>query len=409
MERRSFLKTTMGVGFAGLLNVNPAFPSQTENLIEGNDPKLIDLKKLIPGPVMIDQIELLKNGGDYFVRVTSKDGDIGIVKGNEKILETATLIKKLVNPAFKKKDARDIEKLVEDMFYNASAYKYSGVPLWNGVGHVELAILDLLGKIAKKPVYDLFGGAIRTEIPVYMSSTRRDTTAEKEIEWVSKRVYETGAKAAKMKIGGRMSRNADAYKGRTETLVKLARKTFGEDFVLYMDSNGSYDVPKAIEIGKFLQDYKISLYEEPVVWSDFEGTKAVADALEIPVAGGEQDSSIHTFQWYIKHKGLDIVQPDMFYNGGIIRGLQVAAFANQYGMKIVPHSPKNDPTGGANLQFAAIVPNLGPYQEFQAMPEKPDSWYSPYLEVKNGVLKLPTAPGLGFQYDMAFINGSEKL
>ncbi len=341
MERRSFLKTTTGVGIAGLLNVKPAFSSQSESLIEGKDPKLVDLKKLIPGPVMIDQIDLLKNGGDYFVRVTSKDGDIGIVKGNDKIAETATLIKKLVNPAFKKKDARDIETLIEDMFYNASAYKFTGIPLWNGVGHVELAILDLLGQITKKPVYDLFGGAIRTEIPVYMSSTRRDTTAEKEIEWVSKRVYETGAKAAKMKIGGRMSRNADA--------------------------------------------------------------------LEIPVAGGEQDCSLHTFQWYIKHHGLDLVQPDMFYNGGIIRGLQVAAFANQYGMKIVPHSPKNDATGGANLQFAAIIPNLGPYQEFQAMPEKPDSWYSPYLEVKNGVLKLPTNPGLGFQYDMRFINGSEKL
>jgi L-alanine-DL-glutamate epimerase-like enolase superfamily enzyme len=409
MERRSFLRTTMGVGIAGLLNVKPAFSSQSESLFEGNNPKLVDLKKLIPGPVIIEQIDLLKNGGDYFVRVTSKDGNIGIVKGNDKILETATLIKKLVTPAFKKSDARDIEKLVEDMFYNASAYKYSGVPLWNGVGHVELAILDLLGQIAQKPVYDLFGGAIRTEIPVYMSSTRRDTTAEKEIEWVSKRVYETGAKAAKMKIGGRMSRNADAYPGRTERLVKLARKTFGDDFILYMDSNGSYDVPKAIEVGKFLQEYGISFYEEPVVWSDFEGTKEVADALDIPVAGGEQDSSLYTFQWYIKHKGLDIVQPDMFYNGGIIRALKVAAFANQHGMKIVPHSPKNDPAGGANLQFAAIVPNLGPYQEFQAMPENPDSWYTPYLEVKKGVLKLPTAPGLGFQYDMAFINSSEKL
>lgn len=409
MERRTFLKTSAGVGLAGLFAIEPVFAASTSFALQGNNPQLVDLKKLIPGPVIIDQIDLLKKDGEYFVKVTSKDGDTGIVKGNEKINETAAMIKKLVNPAFKKKDARDIETLIEDMFYNPSAYKFTGLPLWNGVGHVELAILDLLGQISRKPVYELFGGAIRTEIPVYMSSTRRDTTAEKEIEWVSKRVYETGAKAAKMKIGGRMSRNADAYPGRTETLLKLARKTFGNDFVLYMDSNGSYDVPKAIEVGKMLQDYKIAFYEEPVVWSDFEGTKAVADALDMPVAGGEQDCSIHTFQWYIKHKGLDIVQPDMFYNGGILRALKVAAFANQHGMKIVPHSPKNDPAGGANLQFAAIVPNLGPYQEFQAMPLKSETWYSPYLEVKNGVLKLPTGPGLGFQYDAAFINSADKL
>lgn len=409
MERRSFLKTTAGAGLASVLSIDTVFSASAGLMVQGNNPMLTDLKKLIPAPVIIDRIDLLKNNGGYFVRVTSKDGNIGIVKGNDKINETAAMIKKLVVPFFKNKDARNIETLVEDMFYDASAYKFTGLPLWNGVGHVEMAILDLLGQIAKKPVYELFGGALRTEIPVYMSSTRRDTTAEAEIEWVSKRVFETGAKAVKMKVGGRMSRNADAYPGRSETLVKLARKTFGDDFVIYMDSNGSYDVPKAIEVGKFLQDYKIAFYEEPVVWSDFEGTKEVADALDMPVAGGEQDCSIHTFQWYIKHKGLDLVQPDMFYNGGILRALKVAAFANQHGMKVVPHSPKNDATGGANLQFAAIVPNLGPYQEFQAMPQKPESWYSPFLEVKNGVLKLPANPGLGFQYDMDFINKSVIL
>ncbi len=409
MERRAFLRTSAGAGLAGLLAGETHFLSTSGFQSPANNPRLTDLNKLISGPVIIDQIDLLEKEGEYFVRVRSKDGDIGIVKGNEKIKITSDLIKKLIIPVFLRKDARNIELLVEDMFYNSSAYKFTGLPLWNGVGHVELAIFDLLGQVAKKPVYELFGGAVRTEIPVYMSSTRRDTTAETEIEWVSKRVYETGAKAAKMKIGGRMSRNADAYPGRTENLVKLARRTFGDDFILYMDSNGSYDVPKAIEVGRFLQEYKIAFYEEPVVWSDFEGTKAVADALDIPVAGGEQDCSIHTFEWYIKHQGLDIVQPDMFYNGGLLRALKVAAFANQHGVEIVPHSPKNDATGAANLQFAAIVPNLGPYQEFQAMPASPQKWYTPNMEVKNGMLKLPAGPGLGFQYDPAFINSAVKL
>ena len=110
----------------------------------------------------------------------------------------------------------------------------------------------MFGKTVNKPIGELLGGVLRKEIPVYLSGSGRETSAEEELAVYTKGVETTGAKAVKFKIGGRMSRNADAYPGRTEKLVTSARKALGDKFVLYADANGSYDIKKGIEVGKML-------------------------------------------------------------------------------------------------------------------------------------------------------------
>ena len=115
------------------------------------------------------------------------------------------------------------------------------------------------------------------------------------MEGIIKNVQETGALALKFKIGGRMS-NQETPNGRTKELIPMVRKAFRDEMVIYADSNGSYDVNKAIEIGKILEEYAIDFYEEPVPFDWYEETKQVADALSIPIAGGEQEPSMHQFQ-----------------------------------------------------------------------------------------------------------------
>src|SRR2546425_870678 len=100
--------------------------------------------------------------------------------------------------------------------------------------------LFALHQVANTPVriasIELLRGILRPEIPVYLSSMRRDTTPEQEVAWLSQRLEETGAKAVKLKIGGRMSKNADAAPQRTERLVALARKTFGDGIAIHVDA-----------------------------------------------------------------------------------------------------------------------------------------------------------------------------
>ena len=408
MDRRRFIQASFASSALSAYVLSN--PLRAAGLFDQlNDPVLPDLTKKITSPVIIQSVELVKVDKNYFVITTSKDGVKGIVETNGRQTNLLTLFKKQVAPFFVGKDARELEKMIEDIYLFRRNYKYAGMPLWNSIAHAELSILDLLGRTVGLPVNELIGTVLHKEIPVYMSSTERGTTAEEEVEWVGERIRATGSKAAKLKIGGRMSKNEDVYPGRSEQLIKLSRKTWGDDFVLYFDANGSYDVPKAIEMGKLLQDHGVVLYEEPVPWEDFYGTKLVNDGLDLMVAGGEQDSSMPKWEWMINNKAFDLVQPDIFYNGGMTRTLQVARLAQKAGIQVTLHSPKNDSLASYMLHFASITKNIGPYQEFRAELPKEESHFTPKLRVVNGKVTVPDGAGFGIQFDPDYLKKGKVI
>lgn len=306
------------------------------------------------------------------------------------------------------KDARDLESLVDGIYIKN--YKMAGQAFWCPVAFVEQSLFDLLGKVARKPVGELPGGVVRHEIPVYLSGSDRNTTAEEEVDIYVRGVEQTRAKAVKFKIGGRMSRNADAYPGRTKQLLTLARKKLGDKIIIYADANGSYDAANGIRIGKMLEDLKFGFFEEPCPWEELSETKRVADALSIPVAGGEVESSLWKFQWMIDNRVLGIVQPDLSYNGGFIRAARVARMARLRQRTIVPHNTQTDAAAAHILHFASAIPNIGPYMEFPwRAPHKSASWYSPNFVVQDGKVKVPTGPGLGVDCDPDFLKKAVKV
>jgi L-alanine-DL-glutamate epimerase-like enolase superfamily enzyme len=360
---------------------------------------MLNLHETLSSPVQIASIEALRCRGRQLVRVRSTDGAEGIVTAHGRIEYLWPILQQLVIPYFTGKDARDLEMLVDGIYTYKSAYKLAGIALWSPVAYVELAIWDMLGKLAGKPVCELLGPVLRRNIPIYLSSSRRDTTPEEEVAWLQARLEETDADAVKLKIGGRMS--ADAMPGRTARLVPLARKTFGDDVTIYVDANSSYDAAHAIEIGALLADYGVAFFEEPCPWQDYWQTKQVANALEMPIAGGEQDSSLPLFEWMIRERVVDVVQTDVMYNGGLIRLMRVAALAEAAGMPIMPHSPKAGAEAAPVLHFAAVTPNLGPHQEYHGAPVTPEPWYTPDFAIRDGAVAVPTGPGLGVEYDPA--------
>jgi L-alanine-DL-glutamate epimerase-like enolase superfamily enzyme len=369
---------------------------------------MVDLHGVFSTPVLIDAIDVLRWRGRDFVRVRSRDGADGIASTNGRPY-LWPILKTLIAPYFVGRDARDLAALVDGVYVYRSNYKLAGLALWNCVAHVEFAVLDMLGKIAGQPVCALLGDVLRREIPIYMSSMRRDTTPEEEVSSLEGRLAETGARAVKVKIGGRMSDNADAAPGRTERLVSLARARLGDDVTIYVDANGSYDAETAIEVGRMLEAHGVALYEEPCPWEAYRWTQRTAAALDVTVAGGEQDSSLRRFQWMIDEHVVDHVQPDVAYVGGLLRALRVAEIAGRAGMLVTPHCSKADPNSAYMLHFAAVAPNLGPFQEYNARPVTARWWNAPSFLVRDGVLPVPTEPGLGVQYDPALWREAEVV
>lgn len=362
-------------------------------------------KGLFKEPVIIQSLELLRYGDNFICRVRTKDGAEGIsVSNNMQMIALYPIFNRRLKPFFIGKDARDLETLLEEVYVYQSNYKLQSLALWVPLATIEFAILDLLGRLAAMPMSHLIGEKHRDKIAVYQANNYRGKTAEESIENIIRDVSETNAKALKFKIGGRMSKNMDDPPGRTEALIPLVRKTFGDSMVIYADSNGSYDVKEALRIGRILEEYKIDFYEEPVPFDWYEETKMVADQLNIPIAGGEQEPSMHQFEWLIKEDGLDIVQPDIFYFGGMIRSLRVALLAHAKNKWCVPHISGSGLGYLYMMHFVSILPNAGPFHEFKGFNKSiPFECSTSDLESKNGEIRVPAGPGLGIEIDPDFI------
>lgn len=174
--------------------------------------------------------------------------------------------------------------------------------------------------------------------------------------------------------------------------------------IVSQENFGSYTAAEAIRIGKIMEEYKIDFYEEPVPFDWYEETKEVADKLNIPIAGGEQEPSIHTFRWLIANDALQIVQPDVFYFGGMIRSMKVALMANAFGKVCTPHISGSGLGYIYMMHFVSAIPNAGPYHEFKGFNNKiPYECRTSSLISDNGVITVPSGPGLGLEIDPGYI------
>lgn len=368
---------------------------------------LFDLPKHSKSPVLVDKLDLFKSGSKYFLRATSKDGVTGVALVKQ-VDEYLSMLTRLAMPFFKGKDARELETLIDA--YYIKNYKFAGQALWAPAAYVEQAMFDMFGKTVNKPAGALLGGVRRKEIPVYLSGSGRETTAEQEVEVYAKSLELSGAKAMKFKIAGRMARNADQYPNRTETMLKLARKTYGDSIVIYVDANGGYNAAKAISMGPFFKELNIAYFEEPCPWEEISETKRVADSLDMPIAFGECDSSFWKFDHMIRTRALDIVQPDLNYNGGFIRSARVARMAARAGLPITPHNTQTGASACNIVQFASAIPNIGPYMELPFRGKyTEESWVSHSFKITNGVVQVPEGPGLGVTIDPAYLAKSQLI
>lgn len=364
--------------------------------------------EFLPDPVVIASVELLRNGHVFLLRTRSQDGlEVVTVPNPDRMRLVHPIFLDNVRPVFLKQDARQLERLLWDVYRHNSNYKLQGLALWVSVAAMEMAVLELLAQTARRPLADLFGGTLRRDIPVYYASGNRGNTPAAEIDHLQKLVAGSGVRALKFRLGGRMSRNADSLPGRSEALIPLVRQTFGDGMTLYADANSSYDAREGTRIGRIMEQHGHGFYEEPCEFDDLWGTKEVADALTMPVAGGEQEFSLHRWKWMIANRAVDIVQPDLHYGGGFLRATQVARMAAAAGMTVVPHMSG----GGLGyldvVQFASFTPNIGPFMEFKGNATLPVSCDTSSLKCENGQVRCPAGTGFGVTIDPQFVREAQ--
>lgn len=294
-------------------------------------------------------------------------------------------------------DPFDVERIVERMF--VGTYKIAGQSLAMAASGIEIACRDLVGRALGVPVYKLIGGAYRKSIPMYASSMRRDISPADEAARLKRLVDEKGFRAVKVRVGSTYGFDRDAAPGRSVEVVRAVREALGDDMAIMVDGNSCFTAPRAIELGRRLEEFDIFHFEEPCPYTNLDATAKVAAALDVPIAGGEQDWDLVRFREMLERGAVDIVQPDLIKAGGFTVCGKVAALAEAFGAVCTPH--QTQPLGTiANLHLAAASPSVRCFQEYNIEPHPVgQKIFRNPVPVEDGCMRVPEGPGLGVEID----------
>jgi L-alanine-DL-glutamate epimerase-like enolase superfamily enzyme len=411
--RRDVFRSALAAGVAASLPSMAAAAPIANSSLKSRYAKLdaaasqpVFKRELFAEPAIIETVELLHYKKSWLCRVRIKGGAEGISVSNSQQMEVLyPIFAKRIAPYFIGKDARDLEALMEEVTVYESNYKATGIAIFVPMATLEFAILDMFGKMVNKPIGLLISDKIyNPKINVYQANGERYISAEETIDHLQRDVAISKAKAIKFKLGGRMS-HPETPTGRSEMLIPLVRKTFGDKMVISADANGSYTPEQAIPIGRLMQEYNYAFYEEPVPFDWYEELKQVADALKIPMALGEQEPSTHNFRWVLANNAVGIVQQDMFYFGGMVRCMRVARMAAVLGKQCIPHISSTGLGYLYMMHFVSAIPNSGPYHEFKEFNnDLPYSCPTSTLRSDDGgAITVPTGPGLGVTIDPTYV------
>lgn len=355
----------------------------------------------------ITRIESLRRGEIVAVRVYTDEGLVGLGQTapyGAKV--TARVLHDFVAPHFIGVDPWDIEAVVDSFL--REQYKFPSSFVLRALGGIDTAVWDLLAQSVGLPVYKIIGGAARESVPVYASSMVRNISPEAEADRIAEMASTYGYRAAKIRVGEAMGQDKDAQPGRTERIIPRMRDVLGPDFLLSADANGGFTVSRAIRVGRMLEDYNYFHYEEPCPFPEIENTAQVTAALDIPVSGGEQGTSLPQFYRMLGMRAVDIVQPDIGYIGGISRARKVAVLAEFAGIPCTPHCANDSMLQVFTLHLALAMPACIHHQEWSI---ERTAWtegvYEPMLEVVDGAVAAPSAPGWGIELTAPFLASAE--
>jgi L-alanine-DL-glutamate epimerase-like enolase superfamily enzyme len=352
------------------------------------------------------RIETFSRPQVAIVKVTAEDGSCGFGQTAPSCADiTAQVLHRQVAPLCLGQPIDDLAALNQRVI--EETYKFPGSYICRALAGVDTALWDLRGKLAGKSVCELLGGTPRP-FPVYGSSMRRDITPEDEATRLRRLRDEAGFTAFKIRIGRRTGHDIDQWPGRTEALIPAVRDALGGDVTLHADGNSGFGVARAIEVGRRLEDHGYGHFEEPCLYWELEQTAEVAAALDIPVAGGEQDCRLTDWRRMIAMPAVDIVQPDVCYLGGLTRTLEVNQMAAEAGLLCVPHSANHSLVTVFALHLMGAIPNARPEVEFSIEPQGwADGLFEPALRVVNGSVQIPSGPGWGVTISEAWMADSQ--
>ena len=286
-----------------------------------------------------------------------------------------------------------------DMLYHGSIYagrRGAGIHALSGV---DMALWDIYGKVHGKPVSSFLGDNPRDSIRLYASRLMEDTP--EKVRATVREAKEAGFTALKLGWGPiGQSRESDV------ALMTAARDEAGDDFDLMCDAGYGYkgDVDEAAYIASLLADLGYGWLEEAFFPDDIDAYTQLTAKNILPIAAGEQNVTRWEFQELARANALNVWQPDIARCGGVTEMMNIAAIAEQHGVRVVPHAWKSGILKAASLHVNAVLPGERIQEWSTAENPLAQELVSTPLPVVDGHAAVPTVPGLGVEVDQAIVD-----
>jgi L-rhamnonate dehydratase len=361
--------------------------------------KITDVEGLVLRPGEVDATRADGTQDAFLVKIHTDEGITGVGEGDTSPYVAREMITMPASHSIARgfrellvgEDPLRVRPLWSKMYGATYHYGRDGAAL-HVMSAIDMALWDILGKVAGLPVAQLLGGQEADHAPGYASEVMPETP--EEVAALAQRVVDEGFTA--LKLGwGPLGQDC----GRDVALTAAARDVLGPGRRLMIDGGMAYSLRGAREFCRRAEPLDLFWFEEPFEADDYRSYARLADSVGIRIACGEAHSGTAPFRRLIE-ANVDVLQPDLGRCGGFTVARDIAAMSQeQGGVLVVPHCFSTDVLLAATLQFAATLGRERLIEFPVTAAKRLGTILTEPITPVDGVLHVPGGPGLGIELD----------
>ena len=337
----------------------------------------------------------------YFVQIETDEGVVGIGGPMDKAI--AFIIEDQLASFLIDRDPLATE-FIWDVLHRSAVHGRQGNTMI-AISAIDNALWDLKGRYLDVPAYSIIGGPTRSEVPAYASMLGYDVLDMGLVAERAKQFQELGYTAQKWFFRHGPMSGAEGFRKNVE-LAETLRKTLGDDDDIMLDCWQSMDVNYVIKLAEAIEDTHPRWLEEVAMPDRIDSYRKIREATNIPLSGAEHHYTRWGMKEFIGAEALDILQPDIYWAGGMSEVLKIAALATAADLITIPHGHSTN----AGIHFSVSQsPIHTPYQEYLI---KWNTIHQHFLKdavtPENGMIALPTTIGMGMDLDPDKIEREEE-
>jgi galactonate dehydratase len=270
---------------------------------------------------------------------------------------------------------------------------FGGPVLGAALSAVDIALWDILGKAAGRPVHQLLGGRCRDRVRVF-ASVAGDSPGERADS--ARRAVERGYTSLRTTpfLPGWERQPPSAYIGAAAEIVRAIREAVGVEVDLGLEIHRNLGPDEAVVLARELAPFRILYYEDPVAPESLAALRYVARHVDIPIATGERCHSLFQFKELLDTGAVALIRPDLSLAGGFTQCRKIAALAEAGFVGVFPHLMGGPVNLAAYVQFGAAIPN---YALMESGSAALDEIVDAPLASAGGYVAVPDRPGIGVE------------